>query len=326
MERFLKKNVLLIVETLALVILTAWLAVKLSDGLSPYHFGLYAYLPLLIFQALVFQRLYIIGHEAAHRKLVPNSIWLNDLVGQLMLLPILIPIKIYRKVHMFHHGFNRKDIHTSALDVFVSPWPLTLSTKIFFRALWYLGVFAGGYFLHSIASVIIFLCIPSKRAERISPAFKNWDSKDRLAAWLQLLACFGFHGLVAIYFGTIIWFYALAFPFLAFAWVWSLLVYIFHFETTIGSHTRYNVRSIKQNWFFSWLLMNFNQHATHHMYPNIPWFMLPEKRAPLPEVFEAKNKTMLPLRKAIFNQLRGPTLIYAKDENPNLSLFIHWED
>lgn len=104
-----------------------------------------------VLQALRFQRLYGIGHEASHRKLVSGDAQRNDLLGQLRLPPILIPVRIYRQVHMFHHGFNRRDPHSSALDAFVSPWPLTPLTRAHFTLLSYLGVFAGGYFPYPVA-------------------------------------------------------------------------------------------------------------------------------------------------------------------------------
>ncbi len=319
-------TVRLLVETVALLVASAWLAVTLGTLVASNAWWLAAYLPLLLFQALLFQRLYIIGHEASHRKLVPKRPLLNDLVGQLFLLPILIPVRVYRQVHMFHHGFNRKDHHTSALDVFVSPWPVTPLVRVYFTTLWYLGVFAGGYFLHSVASVIIFLFVPTKRAVTLSPAFKKWSGKDRLHAWLQLLACFAFVALLALVLSGPAWRFVWLYPFLAFAWVWSLLVYIFHYHTTIGDHARYNVRALRQHPFFSWLLLNFNQHASHHMYPNIPWYELPERRQELPDVFREKNQVSESYFRTILNQLKGPTIVHREDKNPTPQLFVRWED
>jgi fatty acid desaturase len=97
---------------------------------------------------------------------------------------------------------------------------------------------------------------------------------------------------------------------LAFAWVLSILVYIFHYDTTIGEEVRYNVRSVKPIPFLSWVLMNFNEHATHHQYPNIPWYELPKKRKNLPENYSKKNQNTWNFFKAIFNQLKGPNIQY----------------
>ena len=84
------------------------------DGL-PWAWG------LVILQGLWFQRLYGVGHEAAHGKLYPRRRRLNDAAGQLALLPIAVPVGIFRKIHKFHHGQNRRDHRTSALDTFIIP-------------------------------------------------------------------------------------------------------------------------------------------------------------------------------------------------------------
>ena len=315
----------LLLETVSLLAVLGWLALLLSAQFAVSPWAVAAYLPVLLGQAFALQRVYIVGHEAAHKKLAPNRL-LNDALGQIVLLPILVPVAIYRKVHYFHHGFNRKDHHHSALDVFVSPWPLTPLVRGFYFLLWYLGVFAGGYFLHSVASIVIFLFIPTAKARTISPAFHNWTARDRATAWAQFLACVAFHALVYGLLGPRAWLYGLGLPFLAFAWLWSLLVYIFHYATTIGADVRYNVRRLERHWFFSWLLLNFNEHATHHMKPTIPWYELPAGREELPAPFAAKNQNTGSFLRAILQQWRGPTVVYAKDSNPTPHLFVRWED
>lgn len=329
----------LLIETVALLVASAWAAIAIAGAATGGGPGAAAggatagdprwwwlYPPVLLLQALLFQRLYIIGHEASHRKLVPGDPLRNDLLGQLMMLPILIPVRIYRQVHMFHHGFNRRDHHTSALDVFVSPWPLTPLARAYFTLLWYLGVFAGGYFLHSVASVIIFLFVPTRHAEKVSPAFKRWTDRDRVTAWAQLLACFAFVVGLGFVLGWDAWRFAWLYPFLAFAWVWSLLVYVFHYHTTIGEDTRFHVRALRQHGVLSWLWLNFNQHASHHMAPNVPWYQLPESRQELPEPFRVKNQNTDRYWRAILQQLAGPTIVYAKDADPTPHLFVRWED
>ena len=97
---------------------------------------------------------------------------------------------------------------------------------------------------------------------------------------------------------------------LAFAWLLSMLVYIFHYDTTKGNETRFHVRSVNRVPVISWVLMNFNEHATHHQYPNIPWFELAEKRQPLPEEFNSKNQNTWNFFKAIAQQLKGPIIIH----------------
>ena len=318
-------NARLLAETALLFVALAGLANAVGPQTGQSGTWLAAYLVILLAQGLMLQRLYIIAHEAAHRKLAARS-RLNDLLGQLVLLPMFVPLQIYRKIHQFHHGFNRKDVYTSALDVFVSPWPVTPLIKATCFGLWYLGVFAGGLFLHSLISIVLFLFMPVRLAQQISPAFRNWRNRDRLIAWGQFLGAVGLQLIIGRLLGFTAWAYTFGLPLIAFAWIWSLMVYVFHYHTTLGEQTRYNVRAIQANRMLRWWLMNFNQHATHHMYPNISWHELPQQAATLPEPYAQKNSTARSLIHAVLDQLRGPTVVYARDSRPASWLFVHWED
>jgi fatty acid desaturase len=105
-----------------------------------------------------------------------------------------------------------------------------------------------------------------------------------------------------------VWLSLLGFPLLFFAWVWSMLLYIYHYQTTMGDKVICNVRSLKRHSFFSWLLLNFNEHVTHHANPQIPWYLLPQKRIELPEEFQS-NQNVGTIWEAIWQQFKGPTVV-----------------
>ena len=141
------KNSILIAETIIVGIISALIAVKVHQYPFTNNFFKYFILVLItLFQGLWMYRLYIVGHEASHRKLFMNNTFINDLVGSIMLLPLMTPINIYRKIHMFHHGFNRADDHTSALDTFTTK-KITPVKKVYFFALWYINIFSFGNFI-----------------------------------------------------------------------------------------------------------------------------------------------------------------------------------
>lgn len=309
------RNRWLLFETIAVLLLLSAAAWKLFELRAEVPALIYAYPFLLLFQGLWFYRLYIVGHEAAHRKLVPGKRTLNDVLGSLALLPLMVPVTVYRKIHYFHHGFNRLDPHTSMLDTYVikgnpTKWKIGKA-----YVLWYLSVFFGGFFLHSLVSVFLFLFLPPSAGRQISPAFRNWTWKDQLQSIALFLLGLGLH--IAVYLLGGLSFYAavLGFPMLAFAWVLSLLLYIFHYDTSHGKEVRYHVRSTAPVPVLSWVLMNFQEHATHHQHPEIPWFELPEKRSPLPEDYAARNRSGLSFFRAVVQQLKGPNLVY-EDQLP----------
>src|SRR5690606_34260592 len=115
---------------------------------------------LIVAQGCWLHRLYLVAHEASHGKLWPDNRRINDLLGQLVLLPLMLPLRIHRKIHAFHHGHNRRDFETSALDTFVVRGRATPLRRAWCHLLWYLAVFAGGFFIHSLISVVLFLAMP----------------------------------------------------------------------------------------------------------------------------------------------------------------------
>jgi fatty acid desaturase len=273
--------------------------------------------PLLLALGLWLDRMYTVGHEAAHRKLFPDHLGLNDLVGAVVLAPLLAPLSVFRKIHRFHHGQNRRAPGVSTLDVVVlppgPPWRRRLA-RAWGWTTWLLAVFAGGFFLHSLVSVVLFLLLPTAVARRISPAFHGWRARDRARAWAELLAGVAVHLLVWRLGGAALWLACLGLPILAFAWVYSLLLYIYHYRTTIGGDIRYNVRSLRRNRVLAWVLLNFNEHTTHHADPRLPWYLLPQRRIAAPPEYAA-NQQVDTIFAAILQQLRGPTFVERAPES-----------
>ena len=290
----------LLVESAAVFIALGWMAQAPAE--------LWIAAPAIAAQGCWLHRLYVVGHEAVHGKLFPDRPILNDLVGQLFLLPLMVPLRIYRKIHRFHHGHNRRDHRTSALDTFVVPAGAGRLRRGLCRVAWYLSVFAGGFFVHSLVSVVLFLALPLRLARRVSPAFEGWTGRDQLASLAAFAAGLGLHLGVAALLGADGWARALGWPFAVFAWVYSLFVYIYHYDTSYGAPVKHNVRSLERDRFASWWLLNFNEHATHHRDPSIPWYALPGRGRPPPPGYEG-NQKVATIGAAVLQQLRGPRIV-----------------
>ena len=305
-----RKTLILLAETFAILFGLAALALLALDRLEPVA-AWPAVAALALLQGLWFDRLYTVAHEAVHRKLVPGSPGLNDAIGTLLMLPIVAPFSLFRKIHGFHHGCNRRDPATAALDHFRIAPDAPASAAAARRRLWTFYVFAGGFFLHTLATILIFLVVPTRRAVAISPVFRAWPPGQRLRAWAEFVAGIALHVTVAQLLGAAAWFALLGLPMIVFAWFWSMLLYVYHYRTTVGPDVRHNVRSLPRQPFFSWLLLNFNEHATHHWDPNIPWYALPERRHALP-ASHAGNDDVSSLFEAVRRQRQGPILWTAE--------------
>lgn len=180
--------------TLRVVVETAGIVVGLvAATVALFEVGSWAWVLPAVAQGFWFQRLYVVGHEAAHRKLLPAAPWLNDLIGQAALLPIGVPLRIFRQIHAFHHGCNRLDDDTSALEVFVVPRGAGPLRRALCWVVWYAAVFAGGWFLHSLISIVLFLFLPLPVARKVSPAFRGWRLRDQVASILWFGAAVGAH-------------------------------------------------------------------------------------------------------------------------------------
>ena len=266
--------------------------------------SVWVWLPVFLLGMWI-ERLYMVGHEASHRKLWPRSLRVNDWLGQLFLLPLLVPVSVFRQIHFFHHGHNRRDMRTSSLEIYAigARWPRL--QRCWSWVLWYLAVFAGGFFLHSLISILLLLLIPPSWARRVSPAFRGWTWRKQLRALAIFVAGIALHVGVALLWGGEVWLYFCGLPLLCFAWVYSLLMYVYHYRTAIGAQVRDNVRSVRRQFLSAWWLLNFNEHRVHHHDPSIPWYMLPASR----HLLRARQEPPVSLWQAVLQQLRGPTVV-----------------
>lgn len=265
----------------------------------------------VVLQGVWLQRSYCVGHEASHKKLFATHPWLNDCIGQLSLFSILVPLPVFRAIHRFHHGANRRDHHTSALEVFVVSPEAGPLRRALPRVLWFAGVFAGGWFLHGLVSVMLFLFCPPSVARRISPAFAGWTWSHQIASIVLFALPVLGHVAVATLGGFELWAALLGGPLAVFAWVYSVQIYVYHYGTTIGPETRFHARRLDGGPLLGWWLLHLNQHDTHHQRTKVVWYELPAQGRPLPERF-ASNQNVHRFSQGIRQQLNGPLVVEAE--------------
>lgn len=261
-----------------------------------------------ILQGFWLQRMYCVGHEAAHEKLFPAHPRWNDIFGQIALFSLPVPLPIFKAIHRFHHAHNRRDAETSALDVFRLSKRSPRLSRFYGHLSWYAAVFAGGWFIHGLFSILFFLFLPLRVARKISPAFRHWTRRLQLTSiGLFAIPVLGQAALASVA-GTEAWLWLLFVPLCVFAWVYSVQLYVYHYRTTLGPKTHLHARRLPGNPVISWWLLNLNHHDTHHRFTKVPWYQLPTAGKPLP-VTHAHNQNVDTFSAGILQQLRGATLV-----------------
>lgn len=234
---------------------------------------LFAYISGQILLALGFTHALVLLHEAGHRTLF-RQCWLNDLIGTLSGFLALIPYASWRPIHARHHkytGWQDLDVTTATLV----PRRLAKWERLVIDGAWrfWLPLFSVLYRLHSYW-----------RIKRITPYLPTTTRPSRLrfAAAVQFLsyaALLSWWGLseTLIVIG----------PGLFLALMGQdLLLLSQHTDMPTNLSKGEDVRpfppleqgpftrSLRLPSWLSWLLLHFDAHELHHLYPAVPGYLL----------------------------------------------------
>jgi fatty acid desaturase len=264
---------------------------------------------LAVPRGLWLQRHYCVGHESSHRKLFPDDRRLNAVIGQLYLLPILTPLAVFRKIHMFHHGHNRRNPHTSALDVVWIP-KQTWYWRVYAWLRWLSATYLGGWFWHGLLSILLFLLLPVSVARHISPAFVGWSTAKRAESVSVFILALTVFLLPVALGGVGLWLACWGAPLVVFAWFYAAHLYVYHYRTSIGPNVHQHARRLGGP-LVSWWLLNLNHHDVHHAHPSVVWYAIPDAAGagaaastPAPVEYGSGRS----LWWGVWHQLRGPLI------------------
>jgi omega-6 fatty acid desaturase (delta-12 desaturase) len=94
----------------------AWSAVLINVAMVGLGYGAIALLPWFllplawIFTGTALTGFFVLAHDCGHRSFAKRR-WVNDLVGHVLMMPLIYPFHSWRILHNFHHK------HTNKLDV-----------------------------------------------------------------------------------------------------------------------------------------------------------------------------------------------------------------
>lgn len=193
----------------------------------------------------------VVVHETSHRRMFRNPI-VNDLVGLLCGLPVILPVYAFRAYHSAHHVRRNSVPHKTG-----NGFDLNRVSS--------LAVFALGNLAKSFAFVTV---LPV-----VAIAKTGWGTRLRIFAEYGFIAATTAFALHSV-------------PFEAVWQVWLLPLLIAALLTQLravaehGLTTKGNVftatRTVVSNRLVSYLMCNINFHLEHHLFPGIPWYNLPQ--------------------------------------------------
>ncbi|WP_019499957.1 fatty acid desaturase [Pseudanabaena sp. PCC 6802] len=266
----------------------AWLGVAFSLlavglGYASIAFAPWYLLPLAwIFTGTALTGFFVLGHDCGHRSFSPK-LWVNDLVGHVLFLPLLYPFHPWRIMHDRHHN------HTNKLGEDNAWYPFTAREyaeikpyeRFFYRLIrgrfWWIGSIIHWAVLHFDASIY-----PERQRSQV-----------RFSAGLVI-------AYAAIAFPLIIAFGGIAGWVNFFLMPW--LVYHFWMSTfTIVHHTMPDIQFKEgDRWnaaqdqltgtvhcdypaWVEWLCHDINVHIPHHISTAIPFYNLRKAHKSLQE-------------------------------------------
>jgi fatty acid desaturase len=203
--------------------------------------------------------LFTLSHECTHSTPFRTP-WLNDLVGHVISVPLLLPFNWFRYFHFAHHKFTNDPKRDPELEH--GPRPATRSEFLIYLSGW-------GYWRGMICQIwrnafgtIDAPYLPPRKHKLI-----------RLEARLLLLCYVGLC-LTLLWSWLLIWLWIL--PVLVGQPVLRLYLLAEHGHCPAVANMLENSRTTFTNRLVRFFAWNMPYHAEHHSHPNVPFYRLPD--------------------------------------------------
>lgn len=223
---------------------------------------------VIFFFCLMMQGVFSLMHDCIH-GLGHHRRRLNYAMGWWTGVLFGTPYTLYQINHHGHHVRNRT---APEIAEFILPGESRVrKTLVYYFAIlggiWF-GSFLGLLLFPFVPySFVRFLNKPGTSMNGYSLSFTNFD----LRRWTRLrIECLS----TLLIYGLIIWardwnLANLAVAYVAFAFTWSSLQWVYHLRTPLDPvEGAYNLRSLAP---IRWLFLNFNYNLTHHRHPELHW-------------------------------------------------------
>ena len=243
---------------------------------AAYYVNSWYFWPIFwVMQGTMFWALFVVGHDCGHQSFSQYK-WLNDLIGHLSHIPILVPYHGWRISHRTHHK------NTASIENDESWYPVSesqyLKMPLVERVVRY-------YLILLVYPVYLFMRSPYKQGSHFlpsSPLFKpqeKWDVITSTSLWMGmvgLLACltyqWGWIWLIKYYVG----------PYIVFVIWLDLVTFLHHTEPELPWYRGENwtflkgaISTIDRDYgLINHIHHDIGTHVAHHIFLNIPHYHL----------------------------------------------------
>jgi omega-3 fatty acid desaturase (delta-15 desaturase) len=228
-----------------------------------------------IAQGTMFWALFVVGHDCGHGSFSKQK-WLNNLVGHLCHIPILVPYHGWRISHRTHHG------NTGNLETDESWYPISETN---YQAMdGQTKLFRFHFFLLAYP-LYLFTGAPNRPGSHFLPSSslfrpsEKWDVCVSSALWLLMVAFLGWLAAQLGWIGLVQYYLA---PYLVFIIWLDLVTYLHHTSPEIPwyrSQEWYFLKgalsTIDRDYgFFNPIHHHIGTHVAHHIFLKIPHYHL----------------------------------------------------
>jgi omega-3 fatty acid desaturase (delta-15 desaturase) len=226
-------------------------------------------------QGTLFWSLFVVGHDCGHGSF-SKSKWLNNLIGHLSHIPILVPYHGWRISHRTHHA------NTGNIDTDESWYPVTESK--YNEMAWYEKLFR--FYVPLISyPLYLFKRSPNREGSHFlpsSPLFRPSEKWDIITSTTLWIAMVGFLGFLTYQFG---WLFLLKFylvPYVIFVIWLDLVTFLHHTEPGIPWYRDEDwyflkgaLSTIDRDYgFINPIHHDIGTHVAHHIFLNMPHYHL----------------------------------------------------
>lgn len=248
--------------------------------------------PAMFVHGVVLVHHFSIQHECVHYT-VFRTRWLNDLVGQICGLIIILPHRFFRYEHCDHHTFTQIE----GEDPELIPMPKNLWEYFYYISAipYWRGKFTE-LFRHASGNL-------SEAERRFIPKVEH-KAVFRDARWMLAIYIFIFAGMAATGWWGLVWYWLI--PLFLGEPVMRFVRMTEHVGRPTVPQMSKNTRTnlVSAPWAF--LCWNMNYHAEHHYVASVPYHALPRLHEKLKDHIHVEEGGYLGAHLDILRQLHSP--------------------